>query len=110
MPATEHGKRDTETLRRLLEEESQRRSAYEPPSGVTEQWLAEVWAELLAVESIGRTDDFFDLGGHSVLAFRVRHRISRHFGVDLDFVVVLGQTTLQDLAAAIDHAVRAKDA
>jgi amino acid adenylation domain-containing protein len=110
VPATEHGKRDTEVLRGMLERDSDRRSDLQSPASETERWLAEVWEDLLSVERVGRDDDFFDLGGHSVLAFRMRRRISQRYGVDLDFVVVLGQTALRDLAAAIDDAVVANGA
>jgi amino acid adenylation domain-containing protein len=110
VPATEHGKRDTEALLAMLAQDSDRRSDRQAPTGETERWLAEVWEELLAVEDVGRDEDFFDLGGHSVLAFRTRQRILRQYGVELDFGVVLEQTVLRDLAAAIDEAVREKGA
>jgi len=40
---------------------------YESPQDRVEQLLAELWQELLCVESVGRLDNFFDLGGQSLL-------------------------------------------
>jgi amino acid adenylation domain-containing protein len=44
--------------------------SYVPPATHGEQLIADIWSELLEVEKIGRTDNFFDLGGHSLMAMR----------------------------------------
>ena len=44
--------------------------SYVPPVTHSEQVIAGIWSELLGVEKIGRTDNFFDLGGHSLMAMR----------------------------------------
>ena len=43
---------------------------YEEPVGETERALAGIWSEVLKVERVGRRDNFFDLGGHSLLGMR----------------------------------------
>ena len=49
---------------------------YEPPQNETETRLAEIWQEILQVEAIGRNDDFFALGGHSLTAVRLVARMN----------------------------------
>ena len=56
---------------------------YEAPAGETEEALAEIWAELLGVERVGRHDDFFQLGGNSMLATRLVFRIRREMDVEI---------------------------
>jgi amino acid adenylation domain-containing protein len=103
IPANEHGKRDMEALAGLLAEHRARQDAYREPVTATEKALAELWADLLGVERAGREDDFFELGGHSLLAFRLHSRIRRELGVDVPHSVVLRDTKLADLAAAVDE-------
>jgi hypothetical protein len=67
LPLTSSGKLDRKALpapqRRALGE-----SRYEPPQGEIEQALAQMWQQLLQVPKVGRQDDFFELGGNSLLA------------------------------------------
>ncbi|MFF2039441.1 non-ribosomal peptide synthetase [Kitasatospora sp. NPDC058170] len=105
IPANEHGKRDLEALHELLDRHHRRQESYRAPGSGTERYLAELWGELLAVEDIGLADDFFALGGHSILAFRMQTRIRRDRGVRLDFSTIMRSPVLGDLAAAIDSAI-----
>jgi amino acid adenylation domain-containing protein len=102
IPTNEHGKRALDRLEAIVERERERLAGFAPPAGETERWLAALWSELLGVEHVGRGDDFFDLGGHSVLAFRVQSRIKRELGASLDFGAVLEHSTLGELAAVVD--------
>ncbi|MFI6893874.1 non-ribosomal peptide synthetase [Streptomyces sp. NPDC050256] len=104
LPTTAHGKRDLDTLRSLLEADDRRRSTRVAPTTKTERQLAAVWEELLGIEDIGADDDFFTLGGHSMLAFRVQTRIQRELGVGLEFRTLLTCSVLSALAAEIDRA------
>ncbi|HEX3155252.1 MAG TPA: amino acid adenylation domain-containing protein, partial [Candidatus Angelobacter sp.] len=70
MPLTANGKLD----RKALPDpgvDAYATQAYEAPQGDMERMLADVWAELLQVEQVGRRDNFFSLGGHSLQAVRV---------------------------------------
>src|SRR5262249_17524529 len=49
--------------------------AGEPPIGEVEQTLASIWRELLSVEQVGRHDNFFALGGHSLMALTLIERL-----------------------------------
>ncbi|WP_323379970.1 non-ribosomal peptide synthetase [Streptomyces alkaliphilus] len=102
IPATAHGKRDLDALREVLAKHLAREESYAGPRTDTERFLAGLWENLLSTERVGRDEDFFGLGGHSLLAFRMHHRINRELGLSLPFPVLLNNTVLKDLAAAID--------
>ncbi|WP_374984617.1 amino acid adenylation domain-containing protein [Streptomyces fradiae] len=71
LPLTANGKVDRAALRAVAEDAAAAPDGYEPPRGATEEALARVWTEVLGVERVGRTANFFDLGGDSILALRV---------------------------------------
>jgi acyl carrier protein len=71
----------------------------------TERRLAQIWAELLEKPAVSRTDNFFDLGGHSLIAVLLLLRIRETFGIELSIDdVYSGSLTLADLAARIEAA------
>ena len=63
--------------------------------------LAELWCEVLRVDSVEPDDNFFDLGGDSLKAIELVHRASRKFRVTLSPVTVFERPTLAALAAAL---------
>ncbi|NUY36192.1 hypothetical protein F0160_38960, partial [Paraburkholderia sp. JPY303] len=71
---------------------------YEAPQGAVETALAEIWAELLGLERVGRHDHFFELGGHSLLAVRLLSRLSQIAGVELSLAMLFARPVLADLA------------
>jgi len=79
-----------------------------PPRGATEERLAEIWSRLLpedrSRDQIVREDDFFAVGGDSLLAARLMFRIGEAFGVELGLAAFYQTRTLAAGAAAIDAA------
>ncbi|WP_206410454.1 phosphopantetheine-binding protein, partial [Lysobacter enzymogenes] len=73
---------------------------YEPPQGATEQAIAEVWQQALGVERVGRHDNFFALGGHSLKAIGMVERL-RQRGLSLDAGAVFAAPTPQALASRL---------
>ncbi|MFE4972091.1 non-ribosomal peptide synthetase [Kitasatospora sp. NPDC056651] len=102
IPFTQHGKRDSAALRAALAEHDARAEGFAEPLGESERYVAALWEDLLGVERVGRDQDFFALGGHSMLAFRMSHRINRELGTRLPFPVVLDHTTVRGLAEQLD--------
>jgi amino acid adenylation domain-containing protein len=80
------------------------RGAFQAPATSAEERLSRVWATLLNVEQVGRLDDFFMLGGHSLTAIRLVSHVSRDFGVDLALNTVFEHSRLDDLARVISAA------
>jgi acyl transferase domain-containing protein len=65
--------------------------------------VREIWAELLGLPDIGVDDDFFVLGGHSLLGTKVVARIREALGVDLPAGAVFDTPTIAGLAAAVEQ-------
>ncbi|MEU3899423.1 amino acid adenylation domain-containing protein [Streptomyces sp. NPDC045251] len=101
IPANDHGKRDTKRLAEILDDHLRHRADHVPPRDETEKYLAELWSELLAVEEIGVHDDFFALGGNSLLAFRMQRRLVRELTVDISAREILATSELGALAGII---------
>ncbi len=75
---------------------------YVQPAEGTEQALAEIWARVLRLEMVGAEDDFFGLGGNSVLAIEVVARIRKELKIPVPTSAVLGYPTVRGLAGQID--------
>ena len=105
MPLTANGKLDRKALP-SPGLDAYAAQAYEAPQGETERVLAEVWAELLQVERVGRRDSFFALGGHSLLAARVVTRIRQKLDVAMAVGDLFAQPILLDLADRLQGAAR----
>jgi amino acid adenylation domain-containing protein len=71
LPLTHSGKVDRNALKAMELTEQPGRPGYRAPATPAEQVVAEAWAELLDVERVGADDDFFQLGGHSLLITRL---------------------------------------
>ncbi|HEX8432754.1 MAG TPA: amino acid adenylation domain-containing protein, partial [Longimicrobium sp.] len=99
-PLTPNGKVDRKALP-APEGDAFAAREYEAPLGETERALAEVWAEMLGVERVGRWDHFFDLGGHSLLAVRVISRVRQALGVEVALGDVFTRPVLADFAAGL---------
>jgi amino acid adenylation domain-containing protein len=71
---------------------------YVPPQGDLEAALAAIWAEMLKLEQVGRHDDFFALGGQSLLALRVLFRVNDCFRTELSVSTLLEHSLLMEFA------------
>jgi amino acid adenylation domain-containing protein len=72
-----------------------------PPSGPVETALAAIWADVLGLEEVGATDDFFDLGGDSLLSIRIMARAHRE-GLSITPQLFFEHPTIAGLAALVD--------
>jgi len=71
------------------------------PSGPVEEALAEIWCALLDKDRVGTSDDFFALGGDSILATQLAFQVNERFRVDLDLPFFFRRPTLAWMASAV---------
>ncbi|MFE0387794.1 amino acid adenylation domain-containing protein [Streptomyces bungoensis] len=107
LPLTANGKVDRAALTAVAPAATQRRT-HVPPEGPGEQALAGVWSQVLGAEHVGRTDNFFDLGGDSILALRLVG-LGRLAGLGFSVADVFRARTLADLAALATDAADAPE-
>ena len=77
--------------------------AFVAPRNSVEEVLAQIWADLLELECVGVNDNFFNIGGHSLLAIRVISRVRQVFGIELPLIALFENPTLVGLAAQVDQ-------
>ena len=99
LPLTSNGKVD----RRALPAPDRREVAYEAPEGAMESRVAEIWAEVLGLERVGRHDDFFSLGGHSLRAAQIIVRLREETGVELSTAAFFAAATVRAVALALQE-------
>lgn len=94
MPLTTNGKVDRkalpepDTIRPNLEE------TFVAPTGAVESALAEIWAQVLGLERVGVHDNFFDLGGHSLLLMQLHGKLNEKFQTDISLVELFEYSTV----------------
>ena len=98
-PLTANGKVDERAL--LALEPAPRRAPVAAPDTEAERAVAGVWREVLGVSDVGLHDNFFDLGGHSLLVPQVHRRLARQFDDALTIVDLFRYPTVAALAAHI---------
>jgi arthrofactin-type cyclic lipopeptide synthetase C len=96
LPVTGSGTIDRQKLS-ILENDA---AHNEPPVGEVEMTLAAIWAEVLNLERVGRRDDFFKLGGHSLATLRVVNLLSQA-GINILATDIFSYPQLHSLAARI---------
>jgi amino acid adenylation domain-containing protein len=99
LPLNANGKLDR---RALPDPEPVERTAASAPTTPTEARIAALWAELLGACAVGRDDDFFALGGHSLVATRVVAHLRRDLGLEVPLQALFEHPTLVALAAYVD--------
>ncbi len=76
--------------------------SYVQPRSDVEKKLAEIWSRMLGVEDVGVFDNFFHLGGHSVLAAQLIFELSEEFGVELPVKIFFDTPTVATMAQSIE--------
>jgi NAD(P)-dependent dehydrogenase (short-subunit alcohol dehydrogenase family)/acyl carrier protein len=78
------------------------KTPYVAPRTPLEEEVAQLWTELLGIEPIGIEDNFFEIGGHSLLAVQIVSRLRERYGVDLPLRTLLSEApTIAGMAGTI---------
>jgi len=105
IPLTPNGKVDRRRLPTPAAAEASI-GAFVAPIGPVELAIAEIWTELIQpLRPIGRTDRFFEMGGHSLLALRFLLKLERKLDVKLDIQILL-RDSLEEIARQVQSSVR----
>jgi acyl-coenzyme A synthetase/AMP-(fatty) acid ligase len=104
IPITPNGKIDRAALGRIREEQWKNRKQSAPRTH-TEEVLLEVWKYALSQDHIGVEDDFFALGGNSLLGMKLVSRVVERFAIPLRVVTVFQNPTISRMAQVIDQLV-----
>jgi aryl carrier-like protein len=106
LPHTANGKVDVRALA-AMEWTGAGHGAQAPPVTDLEREIAAVWSEVLRVESVGLYDNFFDLGGHSMLMVQAHTRLRGIVG-ELPLIKLLEHPTVSALAAYLSGGTSSK--
>ena len=105
LPRTSRGKVDRQVLARALAAVGTDAGVLVEPRTATEAAVLDIWLSVLGVDRAGVDADFFDLGGHSLMATQVVSRILERLHVVVPLRAFFEQPTVEALAARIDAAV-----
>ncbi|MEW6735979.1 MAG: amino acid adenylation domain-containing protein, partial [Acidobacteriota bacterium] len=94
LPLTANGKLDRKTLPMPENLSSQVEAGYLPPRNDVEQRLVTIWQEVLKIRNIGICDNFFDLGGHSLLMAQVHDKIRKVFSTNISMIDLFKYPTI----------------
>ncbi|MCC6456163.1 MAG: amino acid adenylation domain-containing protein [Caldilineaceae bacterium] len=101
-PQTPNGKIDRKALPSPMELLG-RGVEHVAPRGKVEETIASVWQEVLAVERVGLYDNFFDLGGHSLLIIQVHGKLQQQLGREIQLTDLFQFPTVASLSAHLAH-------
>ena len=101
LPLTPNGKVDRKALPSPEQLTTQRKSSSALPENETEQRIAGVWESVLQLSNIGRDDNFFDLGGHSLLVVQVHRVLREQLEVPLSLTDLYRFPTVASLASRL---------
>lgn len=102
LPLTVNGKLDKKALPDPRETALSDQETYVPASNKTQTLLVEIWQELLGRPQIGVRDNFFEIGGHSLLAARLLFRIEQAFETELELRTLFAYPTIEGFADQIE--------
>ncbi len=105
LPLTSHGKIDRRVLPAPDAERPALAEAFVEPRTPAEKSLASIWTKLLGINRIGINDNYFELGGDSLLATQLASQVRNVFEVELPLVELFRHPTLAEMATSIEEAI-----
>jgi amino acid adenylation domain-containing protein len=108
LPLTAHGKIDRTALPPPTSENIVHEEVFETPQSEIEQWLARFLAALLGTARVSRDDNFFNLGGHSLMGAQLIATVKQTFDVELPLRSLFDHPTIREISSEIDSLLQAK--
>ncbi|CAL2089900.1 Tyrocidine synthase 3 [Tenacibaculum sp. 190524A02b] len=100
IPLTPNGKVDKKSLEEVITKEALV-DPYVAPSNEIEEKLVLIWQEVLGVEKVGITDNFFGLGGNSIKAVTIKNRIDKQFDITIQITTFFQEPIIQNISKII---------
>ena len=101
IPLTANGKTDTQALKDLADKEAKELISFEPPTNETERIVVDVWSSALERPVINITDNFFDIGGNSLLVATVAVALQRKLDIKVYLRDIYQFPVLQELSEVL---------
>jgi acyl carrier protein len=98
LPLTPNGKIDRRALPEPEGIRPELQTVFVSPRSEAERTIARIWQDVLAVDRVGINDNFFDLGGHSLLMIQVHNRLSKAFEREISLTDLFRYTDVASLA------------
>ncbi|MDF5707242.1 MAG: amino acid adenylation domain-containing protein [Nostoc sp. S4] len=108
LPLTPNGKVDRRALPAPQSLRPEIAVNYEMPQTETEILIAAIWEEILQLEKVGINDNFFDLGGHSLLMVQIHRKLQKIFSQELPMVEMFKYPTIHSLAKRLTQSFNEK--
>jgi amino acid adenylation domain-containing protein len=99
LPLTENGKLNSKAL---PDPKFMANAKYVPPRTELEAKLCSIWAEIMKIERVGVDDDFFDLGGHSMLALHLIATVNKRLNIKIKIAELYSLKTIKHIASSIE--------
>ncbi|ASZ13470.1 non-ribosomal peptide synthetase [Chitinophaga pendula] len=104
LPLTSSGKIDRKALAASGSQQVTITHVYEAPVGDIQKKLVAIWQEILGLERVGVSDNFFEIGGNSIKLIQVLNRIRKELDIDLPLATAFKFATIRDLAEHMRNA------
>ncbi|WP_426481179.1 amino acid adenylation domain-containing protein [Chryseobacterium sp. R2ACT005] len=101
IPLTANGKTDTQALKDLADKEAKELISFEPPTNETERIIVDIWSSALERPVINITDNFFDIGGNSLLVATVAVALQRKLDIKVYLRDIYQFPVLQELSEVL---------
>jgi amino acid adenylation domain-containing protein len=101
LPLLPNGKIDRRALPLADAARHDAETGFVAPHSPIEKGLAKIWCEILGLEQVGIRDDFFQVGGHSLLVLRLWSRVKEAFGQDYPINLFFQHRTIEQMAAVL---------
>jgi acyl carrier protein len=98
LPLTPNGKVDRRALPAPEQSRLELENKFVAPRTSIEEAVAGIWCEVLGLEKVGMRDNFFDLGGHSLLMTRIHRKLQEIVGEDIPMITLFQFPTIGSLS------------
>jgi amino acid adenylation domain-containing protein/non-ribosomal peptide synthase protein (TIGR01720 family) len=99
LPLMPNGKVDRRALPAPEQSRSELENKFVAPGTPVEEVVARIWCEVLGLKKVGMRDNFFDLGGHSLLMMRIHRKLQKIIGYKIPIITLFQYPTIESLCS-----------